>query len=80
MVFSLSEWINNSGITFCNLIIYDLNLMRNLKKNTFEIFFCTINGFKNLPSFCNILTLSKAFYIIPHFENLGYQLEIVYIF
>ena len=37
--FSLSEWINeydtyenNSAITFCRLIIYELYFMRNLKK------------------------------------------------
>ena len=29
---------NNSAITFCKLIIYAQNFMRNLKKNTMEIF------------------------------------------
>ena len=38
-----SKWINdtkenNPAKTFCKLIIYDLNIMRNFKKNTFEIF------------------------------------------
>ena len=36
--------------------------------------------FKNLPSFVNILTFSKAFDSIPDFENLEYQVEIVNLF
>ena len=80
--FSLSEWINdtyekNSAITFCTLIIYKLNFMRNLKKNTFENFFVLYIVEKKLLSSCTILTFCKAFDSIPDFENLGYQVEIV---
>ena len=60
------------------MIIYDLNFMRNFKKNTFENFFVLYTYcLKNLQSFCNILTFSKEFDTIPDFENLGYQVEIV---
>ena len=70
-VFPLSEWINdtsenNSAITFRKLIIYDLNIMQNLKKKHLK-FLCSIYCFKQLLIFCSILTFSKAFDSIPDF-------------
>ena len=50
--------------------------MRNYKKITFEKCFFVPYIVKKMPSFCNILTSSKAFDSIPDFENLGYPVEI----
>ena len=54
--------------------------MRNKKKITLENIFVLYIVGKKLLSFCNILTLSKAFDSTPDFENLGYQVEIIILF